>query len=90
MRFGNPVELEQGLDNPRQLFEMDHIGAVAGGPIRVFVSFHEYRCDANCDSCAGQHRGEFALTAAGGALPARLLYRMGGVEDHGALGSGWP
>ena len=68
--------------------ERDHIGTVAGGAVRVFVGFHEDRRNADGNGGPGQHRGEFPLAAAGGALPARLLHRMGGVENDGTAGPG--
>ena len=33
------------------------------------------------------HRGELALAAGGGALPARLLHRVGGVHHHRVAGA---
>ena len=42
--------------------------------------------DADRDRGARQHRHELALAARRGALPARLLHRMGGVEDHRRAG----
>src|SRR3546814_15947701 len=38
------------------------------------------------DRRARQHRDELALAAAAAALPARQLYRVGGVEHHRAAG----
>ena len=46
----------------------------------------EHPGDADRDRGARQHRHEFALAARRGALPARLLHRMRGVEDHRRAG----
>src|SRR3546814_5448754 len=45
--------------------------------------FHEDGGDADGDRGARQNGHEFALAAAGGPLPARLLHRMCGVEHDG-------
>ena len=50
------------------------------------MGFDEHAGDADRDRRARQHRHEFALAAGRGALPARLLHRMGGVENHGRAG----
>ena len=50
------------------------------------MGFHEESGDTDCCCGPGQGRHEFTLTAGGTAFPARLLYRMGGVEDHGTTG----
>ena len=44
--------------------------------------------DADRHRRAGQHRHEAPLAAARRPLPARLLHRMGRVEDHRRAGLG--
>ena len=68
--------------------EGDHVGAVAGGGVGVFVAFHEDGGDADGEGGAGEDWGEFALAAGGCALAAGLLDGVGGVEDDGVAGSG--
>src|SRR3546814_16562116 len=50
------------------------------------MGFHEKTGYAHRDRRARQHRDELALAAAAAALPARQLYRVGGVEHHRAAG----
>ena len=57
-------------------------GALSG----VLMRLDEHAGDADRDRGARQHRHEFALAARRGALPARLLHRMRGVEDHRRAG----
>ena len=47
------------------------------------MRFDEHPGDADRDRRAREHRHEFALATGRSTLPARLLHRMGGVEDHG-------
>ena len=47
----------------------------------------EHAGNADCDRGARQHRHEFTLAARRRALPARLLHRMRGVEDHRRAGA---
>jgi hypothetical protein len=51
-----------------------------------WVSMNRPR-DADRDRARGQRLHELPLPAGGRALPARLLHRMRGVEDHRQPGS---
>ena len=48
------------------------------------MGFHEDAGDADRHRRPCQHGYELALTARRGALPARQLHRVGGIEDHRA------
>ena len=50
------------------------------------MGFHKHPGHANRHGGAGDHRNEFALAAGTGALAARLLDRMRGVNDHRIAG----
>ena len=63
-----------------------HVGSVGRRVVRILMRLHEDDGDADRHRGARQHRHELALAAAGRALPARLLHRMGGVEHHGIAG----
>ncbi len=63
-------------------------GAVGRRVIGILVRLHEDRRDTHGNGGARQDRHELALAAGRGALPARLLHRMGGVEHHGISGIG--
>ena len=63
------------------------LGPSDGALVGILMGFDEDAGDADRDRRARQHRHEFALAARRGALPARLLHRMGGVEDHRRAGA---
>src|SRR6185369_5205052 len=50
------------------------------------MRFHEHARHAGADRGPREHRNVLALPAARGALAARQLYRMRGIEHHGAAG----
>ena len=52
------------------------------------MGFHEDSRHTDRNGGAGQGRHEFALTARRGALPARLLHRVGGVKHHRSTETG--
>jgi hypothetical protein len=56
--------------------------------VGVGVGFQEHAGDADRDRGAGQDGHEAAVAAGAVAHPARLLHRMGGVEDHRVAGFG--
>ena len=56
--------------------------------VRVLVRLDEDAGDADGHRRARQHRHEAAVAAGRSPLPARLLHRMGRVEDHRAAGLG--
>ena len=56
-------------------------GPSLGRPVRILVGLDEDGRHADRDRRAGQQRHEGALAAAGRPLAARLLHRVGGVED---------
>src|SRR5712691_8165338 len=81
-RLGDLVERDEDAKQPLHVRERDHVGSVGRRLVRVPMSLDEDAGDADGDRGARQHRNEFALAARRRALPARLLHRMGGIEDH--------
>ena len=73
-----------------ELAQRHHVGSVRRRVIRIGVGLDEHAGNADRDRRARQHRHEFALAAGRGALPARLLHRMGGVENHRRAGRAAP
>ena len=82
--FRQSIELHQTLKKRRHVLERHHVGAIGGRVVRVLMGLDEDAGDADGDRGASQHRHEVAVAAGGGSLPARLLHRMGGIEDHRA------
>src|SRR6185295_10008581 len=80
------VQVLQRLQERLHEGERPRVGTVGEGFGGVWMGFHEYAGDAARDGRPGEHRHEFALAPAGGALPPRLLHRVGGIEDHRAAG----
>ena len=79
------LQVGEQLRHPGQ---RHHVGAVARRPVRVLVRLDEDGGHADRDGRPRQHRDELALAAAGAALPARLLHRVGGVEHDRPAGGG--
>ena len=71
-----------------ELVERHHVGAVGGGAVGVLVGLDEEAGHADRHRRAREHRHEAAVAARGGALSARLLHGVGGIEDHGAADLG--
>src|SRR3546814_8975987 len=84
--LGGAVEFEQGFEQRAHLRQRPRVGTVAERFFRLRMGFHEKTGYAHRDRRARQHRDELALAAAAAALPARQLYRVGGVEHHRAAG----
>src|SRR5690606_34757041 len=81
--LGDPVVFLQCGKQRLHLIDRHHVGAVRGGIVRILMGFHEQHGDADGNRGARQHRDKLPLPARGGALPARLLHRMGRIEDDG-------
>ena len=62
------------------------LGPSDGALVGVLMRLDEHAGDADRDRGTRQHRHELALAAGRGALPARLLHRMRGIEDHRRAG----
>src|SRR5690606_2998475 len=84
--LGRAVQRQQGLQQGAHLRQRPGVGTIAEGLLRLRMGFHEEAGHAGRDRRARQHRDELALAAAGAALPARQLHRVGGVVDHRAAG----
>ena len=81
--FDEGVDGFELSEEEREVFEEDHVGAVAWGLIWVGMCFHEDGGDARGYGCASEVWDELALTAGGVALSAWELDGVGGVKDDG-------
>src|SRR6185437_4419999 len=81
--FRQRVELYQLLQKRLHVLKRDHIWAVRRRPVWILMSLDKHAGNADRDRGARQHRHELPLAARGGTLSARLLYRMGCVENDG-------
>ena len=84
--FCEPVECDQGPQQRFHLLQRNHVRPVGRRLVRILMRLDEHAGDADRDGGARQHRNEFALAARRRALPARLLHRMRGVENHRRAG----
>ena len=85
--FHGPVELDQRLQQRLHARERPGVRAIGERLFGSRMGLHEQPGDAGRHGGARQHRHEFALAAAGRAVPAGQLHRMRGVEHHRAAGA---
>lgn len=77
------VDCKELLEDVGQVVEVEGIGAVGFGMLRVVVDLEEDAVDA-CRHCrAGEHGNELGLTPRDTVLGGRRLYRVSSVEDDG-------
>src|SRR6185312_5639448 len=84
--FGQLIETQEALKQRLHVLERDHVWTVRWRLIGILMGLDEYAGDADRHGRPRQHWHELALPARRRAPPARLLDRMGGVEDDWRAG----
>jgi hypothetical protein len=83
---GRTVDVEDPVEDPRELVEDDHVRAVRGGVIRIGVDLEEEAVDvAGRDRGSRERRHLASVAARALAEPAGFLDGVGRVEDDGLL-----
>ena len=76
------TDLQDAFQDAGKIIQPQHVGAVAGGVVRIGMGLEKQAVDADGDGGAGQRLDHGAVAAGSAAEAAGLLHAMGGVENH--------